>query len=166
MLVNHELEPIYNSNSKILILGSLPSIKSRSLGFYYMHPQNRFWPIMESLFSTSLPTIASKKVFLLNNNLALWDVIASCDITNSSDNSIKEVTPNNLNLIINNAPIKAIFCLGKTSYKLFFKYNNYPHIKVYLLPSPSSANATHHFNTLVQDYQLIKDLLTCQILPK
>ena len=108
--VKHEIPPIYNQNSKILILGSFPSVKSRESQFFYHHPQNRFWKVLSSVLDKDTPiTIDEKKDFLLDNNIALWDVIASCDIEGSSDSSIKNVVANDLNKIIDTCDIKQIF---------------------------------------------------------
>ena len=91
-MIFHPIPPVYNSESKILILGSFPSVKSREVGFFYGHKQNRFWKVLAEIFSDSIPeSIDEKKTFLLKNNIALWDVIASCDIEGSSDSSIKNV---------------------------------------------------------------------------
>ena len=115
--VKHEIPPIYNQNSKILILGSFPSVKSRESQFFYHHPQNRFWKVLSSVLDKDTPiTIDEKKDFLLDNNIALWDVIASCYIEGSSDSSIKNVVANDLNKIIDTCDIKQIFCNGGKSF--------------------------------------------------
>lgn len=154
----HNIDPIYNENSKILILGSMPSIISRDYKFFYAHPQNRFWKILEVLYNTKLDTIEMKKEFLLNNNIAIWDVIKSCDITGSSDSSIKNISVNNIEKILNNTNIKCIFCTGKTSYNLFNKNFNV-NIPVVCLPSPSSANAHYSLDKLIDEYKIIKNYL-------
>ena len=120
----HTIEPVYNEHSKILILGSFPSVKSREANFFYGHPQNRFWRVVSAVMGEECPkTIAEKKEFLLRNRIAVWDVIASCDIEGSSDSSIKNVTPNDLSKIYVKSEIKKIFTNGNTAYKLFLKYN-------------------------------------------
>lgn len=155
MKVTHTLEPIYNNDSKILILGSIPSIVSREKNFYYAHKTNRFWKILSVLFNEKLETNNEKKAFLLKNRIALWDVIKTCDIKNSSDSSIKDVTVNDINSIINNSNIKTIFCTGKKAYQLFKKYIH-TNIEVICLSSPSSANAKTKLEDLVNEYQIIK----------
>lgn len=154
----HNINPIYNENSQVLILGSMPSILSRKAQFFYVHSQNRFWKIMEILFNIALATNEDKEIFLLQNNIALWDVISSCEIKGSSDSSIKNIQINDLDKIINLGTIKAIFCTGKTSYKMFNKYFHYD-LPVICLPSPSSANAKYKIEDLVNAYQVIFEYL-------
>ena len=121
--VKHEIPPVYDKNSKILILGSFPSVKSRENQFFYHHPQNRFWKVLSGVVGCDIPvTIDDKKEFLLNNNIAVWDVIASCEIEGSSDSSIKNVVVNDLNKIIYTCDIKQIFCNGGKSFELYKKY--------------------------------------------
>lgn len=155
----HNIQPIYNEESKILILGSMPSVTSREKEFFYAHPQNRFWPVLETIFEVNLPTINAKKEFLLQEKIALWDTIKSCHINGSSDASIKDIEVNDIEMILNKAQIKAIFCTGKTSYNLFTKYFKV-NIPVYCLPSPSSANATYSLAKLVESYKIILTYLT------
>lgn len=160
MKVMHELKPIYNENSKILILGSMPSVLSRKNNFYYANPTNRFWQIMETIFSSNLNSNQEKIDFLYKNSIALWDVIASCEINGSSDSSIKNVKVNNINKIIKETNIKTIFVTGKTALKYYNKYI-YPKTKkeAIYLPSPSSANASFSLNKLVNNYQIILSFL-------
>ena len=123
--VQHEFPPVYDEKSRILILGSFPSVKSREQEFYYGHPQNRFWKLMKRIFdceNVSLDTIDEKKQFLLDNNIALWDVIKSCDIKGSSDSSIKNIEPNDLELIVNNSDVKKIILNGGKAYELYEKF--------------------------------------------
>ena len=151
--VIHPFDPIYNKESKILILGSVASEKSRQLGYPYANPQNRFWKIMKELFNEE---IIDYKKFLLKNNIALWDVIESCTITGSSDSSIKDVTPNDINSIIKNSNITKIFITGKTAYNLYNKYIlKDTNIEAIYLSSPSPANATKSLNDLVNEYKII-----------
>lgn len=159
MRVNHEFEPFYDSNSKILILGSIPSPKSRELGFYYMHPQNRFWPALSNIFNEQNPnTIEDKKQFLNRHNIALWDVLDSCEIDGASDSSIKNPIPNDINKIIKNSKIKRIYTTGMTAYKLYNKYIfKSIGIDAIYLPSTSSANAKMSFDALVHEYKKILD---------
>ena len=158
MKVYHTLSPIYDSNSKILILGSMPSVVSRANNFYYDHPSNRFWQILESLFSTKLLTHQDKKNFLLTKGIALWDVFKEAEIKGSSDASIKKYELNDLNLIIKNCNINAIFCTGKTAYSTLLKEYK-TNIPIYYLPSPSSANATFSLNKLIDEYKIILNYL-------
>lgn len=160
MRVYHELEPIYNESSKVLILGSLPSVKSREVGFYYAHPQNRFWRILESLFGVSLPDIDAKKKFLLSHRIALWDTVASCEISGSSDASIKNIEVNDLTELLQNSQIEFVFCTGRKAYDLYQKYMKpNTNIDAFLLPSPSAANAKCSLPSLVSSYQVILDCL-------
>ncbi len=152
----HPLKPIYNKYSKILILGSFPSSTSRKNNFYYAHKSNRFWKIFEVLFNINLKSNLQKKKFLLNNNIALWDVLHSCDIKNSRDSSIKNPIPNDIKTIINKSNIKYLFITGKTAYNLYNKYfKNDVNIKAVYLPSPSSANAKYTLDNLVKIYKKI-----------
>ena len=150
----HNIEPIYDSESKILILGSMPSLISRKKEFYYANPQNRFWKIIEELFSEKLNTTEEKIQFLHTHNIALWDVIESCDITSSKDSSIKNVKPNDINKIITSSKIEYIFTTGKTAYNLLKKHTA-TSIPIISLPSPSSANATYSLEKLTEEYKKI-----------
>lgn len=155
----HTIEPFYNKDSNILILGSFPSIKSREVGFYYSHPQNRFWKVLAKVFSEEEPmTISEKKELLTRNKIALFDVCAACDINASSDASIKNVVPNNLDEILNNSNIKVIFFDGKTAFNLYQKYfkNKYD-VKIFCLPSTSPANAKFSLDDLINDYQVLNE---------
>ena len=157
MLVKHPLKPIYNEFSKVLILGTMPSIISREKGFYYAHPKNRFWSVLESLFDE---VITDKEEFLLRKNIALWDVISSCEITSSIDTSIKNVKVNNINNLIKKTNIKCIFTTGRKAYELYNKYL-FPKtkIKAVCLLSTSPANAKSNLKILSQNYKVIKDYL-------
>jgi len=154
----HNIKPIYNKNSKILILGSMPSITSRETNFYYAHKSNRFWKVINILFNQNLISIEEKIKFLLDHNIAIWDTIKSCDITGSSDSSIKNIKVNNINKLIKETNIKHIFCTGKTSYNTFIKHIN-TNVPVTCLPSPSSANASLSLDDLVKEYKIIKEEL-------
>lgn len=158
MQVYHELPPIYDEYSKVLILGSMPSQKSREVGFYYAHKTNRFWHILEKLFYVNLNTIEEKKKFLLDNHIALWDVFAFCEINASSDASIKNYQLNDIDMILKHANIKAIFCTGKKSYDTLIK-NFKTNMPIIYLPSPSSANAAFSLETLVTKYKIILNYL-------
>lgn len=151
----HTIEPVFDENSKILVLGSFPSVKSREVNFFYGHPRNRFWKVVSSVIGEESPvTTEEKKAFLLRNNIAVWDVIKSCDIEGSSDSSIKNVTPNNLNVILEKADIKQIFANGNTAYKLFLKYNS--GMDAVKLPSTSPANAAFNLERLVESWSVLK----------
>ncbi len=156
-MVVHPIEPIYDKYSKILILGSFPSVKSREEGFFYGHKQNRFWKVVAKVFGEQEPkTIEEKKAFLIRNHIALWDVIKSCDIVGSSDSSISNVVPNDLSIILNTAGIKAIYVNGKTALKYFEKYTE-PMIKrpAICLPSTSPANAAWNMDRLLESWKCI-----------
>lgn len=154
----HNIKPLFDKNSQILILGSFPSVLSRQSSFFYGHPQNRFWKVLAEIFNSITPeTIPEKKNFLLKSNIALWDVIQSCDIIGSSDSSVKNAVANDLNIILNNCNIKTIFVNGKTAQNLYNKLI-YPQIKrpAILLPSTSPANAAYDLQRLVECWQIIK----------
>jgi len=146
----HNIPPVWDENSRILILGSFPSVKSRAGRFFYHHPQNRFWKVLSAVLEEPLPgTIEEKKAMLLRHRIALWDVIASCEITGSSDSSIRNVIPNDLSLI--RAPIAAIFCNGQTSHKLYQKYlQPATGQEATALPSTSPANAVRSQEQLTE----------------
>ena len=149
----HTIKPFYNKDSKILILGSFPSVKSREEGFYYAHPKNRFWPVLASIFKEE---IVDKKEFLKKHNIALFDVCASCEIKGSSDASIKEVKPNDLSQILKESKIKIIFLNGKTASNLYKKYMKNIELPTITLPSTSPANATVNLEKLINNYKIIK----------
>ena len=139
MKVVHPLKPIYNSESKVLILGSFPSIKSRENSFYYAHPKNRFWSTLEKVFKEDIVSSnQDREKFLLTHKIALFDVVYSCNITASSDSSIKDVIPNDIKKIVDNSNIEAIFTTGTKAYSLYNKYllKNVG-IEAIKLPSPS-----------------------------
>ena len=143
--------PVYDSTSDILILGSFPSVKSREANFFYGHPQNRFWKVISAVYDAPVPlTIEEKTEFLLKNHIALWDTIDSCDIIGSSDSSIKNVIPTDINMILKAAPIKAVFCNGAASHKLYMKHC-YPNtgVEAIKLPSTSPANAAFSLEKLI-----------------
>ena len=153
----HPIPPVFDSDSKILILGSFPSVKSREAGFFYGHPQNRFWKVNAAIFHEEVPkTIEEKKAFLLRNHIAVWDVIKSCDIEGSSDSSIRNVSVNDLNIILSAADIRAIYVNGKTAYKYYLQYTE-PLIQrpAVCLPSTSPANAAWNVERLVDAWKQI-----------
>lgn len=142
MLV-HPVEALFNENSKILILGTFPSVKSREAKFFYGHPQNRFWRVMARLCDAELPqTVEDKKNLILDNHFALWDVIHSCDVEGSADSSIKNVVPNDISVILKNSKVSRIFVNGKKAESLYKKYlEKETGITAVCLPSTSPANA-------------------------
>ena len=162
MRVHHMIGPIYDKESKVLILGTFPSVKSREVNFYYANPKNRFWKTMERVFDTDIgDSIQDKKKFLFDNHIALFDVIKECDINLSSDNSIKNVIPNDLTSIIKKSKIKAIFTTGRKAYDLYNKlcYKD-TLIKAIYLPSTSPLNCPQGIeDKLYNEYKKIKDYI-------
>lgn len=147
----HPFPAFFQKDSRILILGSFPSIKSREENFFYGHPQNRFWKVLANIFNENLPSSKEEKIELLKRNkIALWDVIHSCVITGSSDSSIQDVVPNDLTAILFNSPIEKIFCNGATSHKYFRKFQEKTlKREAILLPSTSPANAAYSLEKLI-----------------
>lgn len=159
-MLTHPFPPLYNKDSRILILGSFPSVKSREQMFFYGHPQNRFWKVISSVFECNVPhTIEEKKQLLFEHGIALWDVIASCEITGSSDSSIRNVKVNDLSKIFKEADIRQIFVNGKTAEKYFKKYTK-AQIKrdAVCLPSTSPANAAWSVERLVEEWKVLKSI--------
>lgn len=154
-MIVHPIRPIYNESSEILILGSFPSVKSREEGFFYGHPQNRFWRVMARICNAPVPTnIDEKTSLILDNHFALWDVIHSCEITGSADSTIKNVYPNDLTEILEKANIKKIFVNGKKAESLYKKYiEKQIGIKAVCLPSTSPANASWNEDRLYACWQ-------------
>ena len=156
-MIVHPIPPLFNAESEVLILGSFPSVKSRESAFFYGHPQNRFWAVIAEIFSTEKPvTVEEKKELILSNKLALWDVIAQCEIEGSADSTITDVTANDLSVILENSNVKRIFVNGKTAEKYYNKYT-YPKtgIKAVCLPSTSPANAAWSVEKLVEKWKII-----------
>lgn len=174
--VSHPIPPVWNSESRILILGTMPSPKSRQAGFYYMHPQNRFWSVLaevfneELVFANSMPTvttmpdiltaITARRDFLLRHHLAMWDVLASCQIEGAADSSIKNAVPNDFTQIFENSNIHHVFCTGKTAFTLWKKYcaalyEEHFNQTVHCLPSTSPANAQWSKERLIEEYKII-----------
>ena len=151
----HNITPVFDEKSKILILGSFPSVKSREEKFFYAHPQNRFWKVISFLTNETFPkTIDEKKSLLLKYNIALWDVIKKCDIVGSSDSSIENVVINDFSVIFNKANINKIFANGDKAYKLFRKYYS-KDFEIIKLPSTSPANAQYSFERLCEEWEMI-----------
>lgn len=141
--VTHPFDPVYDADSRLLILGSFPSVRSREEGFYYGHPRNRFWPMLAAIFNEDTPAdIAARKALVLRHHLALWDVITSCDITGSSDASVRNAVPADVRRIIEAAPIRAVIANGALAGKLYARYlQPVTGIEALVLPSTSPANA-------------------------
>lgn len=156
----HPIEPLFCEASEILILGSFPSVQSRNDGFFYAHPQNRFWRTLSCVFQESVPqTVAEKKHLILSNRLALWDVIASCEIVGSSDSSIATVEPTDLSRILHAAPIRKIFVNGKTAERFYRQYQlKDTGIEAVCLPSTSSANAAWSQERLTERWSILRSL--------
>ena len=157
--ITHPLEPVYNENSKILILGTFPSPKSREYGFYYSHPQNRFWKTVAQVLGAECPiTIESKKDLLYTHGIALWDVLASCSITGADDSSIKNAVVNDFTLLFATANIRAVFTTGRKATSLFKFHcqDKYGYTPIYL-PSTSPANCRLTQQELVLAYKCILD---------
>ncbi len=150
--VKHPFPPLYDENSQILILGSFPSVKSREVKFFYGHPQNRFWKVVADVFDEKIPeTIEDKKSLILKNHLALWDVISECEITGSSDASIKNAKANDISKILKDSSIKKIIVNGKTAERLYIKYiEPITGIKAVVMPSTSPANAAWSLDRLIE----------------
>ena len=163
--MNHPIPPVFDSNSEILILGSFPSVKSRETAFFYGHPQNRFWKVISSVMEDDEPqTVEEKKAFLIRNHIALWDVIGSCDIEGSSDSSIRNVTVNDLDIILGTADIKAVYVNGKTALKYYQRYTlPLTGRTAVCLPSTSPANAAWSTARLIEAWGIIRRDLSDKI---
>ena len=157
LFLKHTFEPVFNKDSKVLILGSFPSVKSRENNFYYGHPQNRFWKVLAQIFEVEVPqSIEEKKTFLLEHNIAVWDVIESCTIIGSSDSSIKDVVVNDFSKVLENSSVERIYVNGGKAYELYHRYaekqTGIPAIK---LPSTSPANAAWNLDRLCSEWKKI-----------
>lgn len=153
----HSFEPVYDKASEILILGTLPSVKSRENNFYYGHKQNRFWKVLATLLKEPVPdTIEEKKAMLLARRIALWDVIQSCDIKGSSDSSIKNVQPTDIGMILEKTDITRIYANGNKAGQLYKRYQ-FPvtGIEAMVLPSTSPANAAWSLERLCKAWHVI-----------
>lgn len=158
--LTHTFDPVFDKDSKILILGSFPSVKSRENNFYYGHPQNRFWKVLAKIYEVDVPqTIEEKKSFLLGHHVAVWDVIESCTIIGSSDTSIKDVVVNDFSKVLENSSIAHIFVNGGKAYELYHKYAEAKTgIKAIKLPSTSPANAAWSLDRLCEVWKVIKEI--------
>ena len=157
--IEHPFGPLYDQNSRVLILGSFPSVKSREQNFYYGHPQNRFWKVIAAVFGCPVPqTIEEKKSLILSNRLALWDSIASCEITGSSDASIRNAKANDISIILENSKIERIYCNGRKSHELYRKYiEAQTGREAACLPSTSPANAQWSLEKLINAWSVIAE---------
>ena len=152
-VVEHTLEPFVFKEARVLILGSMPSPKSREVGFYYGHPQNRFWRVLSEIFSQDVPkTVEEKKRFLLDNKIALWDVLCCCQIDGAKDSSIKDVKLNDIRSAIIGTDIVQIFTTGKVAHDLLLKHGG---VESICLPSASPANCSCSIEVLIEKYKQI-----------
>ena len=154
-LIEHSIDPIFDARSRLLMLGTMPSPKSREQGFFYGHPQNRFWKVIAAVFSAPVPkSIPEKRAFLLEHRIALWDVLASCEIAGASDASIRNPKPNDLRSILDRAPIERIFCTGAKAAQLYRRLcEPTTGIPCLQLPSTSPANAAMRLDDLIEVYR-------------
>lgn len=161
-MISTDFEPVFDKTSKILILGTFPSVKSRESHFYYGHPQNRFWKVLASLFQCEVPiSIEEKKKMLLKHKVALWDVVESCDIVGSSDSSIRNVVPADLERIFSGCDIRQVFANGNTAKKLYERYHKEKYGRAILgLPSTSPANAAYNIERLCEYWREILEYLS------
>ena len=154
----HSIAPTYDAHSRVLVLGSFPSPKSREGQFNYGHPQNRFWRVLSQLAMEPLPdTNDQKRAFCLRHGIALWDVIAECDIEGASDTSIRNPRPNRLSLVTKAAPIQAVFCTGAKAHQLSRRLGCEEEcgLPAFRLPSTSPANAACKMDQLLEAYAAI-----------
>lgn len=155
--VQHPLPPVFDERSRVLILGTMPSPKSRETGFYYNHPQNRFWPVMAALFSAPVPqTNEEKEQLVRDHGIALWDVLAECSIEGAADGTIADIVPNDIARILGQAPIQAVFCTGAKATELYRRHceaaTGMPCMR---LSSTSPANAGTSLGQLIEEYRQI-----------
>lgn len=158
--VEHPLVPVVDARSRVLVLGTMPSPVSRAEGFYYAHPQNRFWRVLAKLFSASVPQgAAARAEFALAHGIALWDVLASCQIEGASDASISDAVPNDLGIVLAQAPIERVFTTGRKAHEFYRRFDEprFPQLAVTPLPSTSAANARMGLEDLVLAYAPLKD---------
>ena len=157
--VVHPLAPVFDAQSKILLLGTMPSPKSRETGFYYGHPQNQFWNVLAAVFACDVPrSIPEKLDFLHTRHIALWDVLYSCDIQGAEDASIRNPVVNDIRGLLSKAPIRQIFTTGKKAAALYMRYC-YPDTQrsAIYLPSTSAANRGRFpLSKLVEEYSILR----------
>lgn len=160
--LHHGIAPVFDANSRVLILGTFPSPKSREVGFFYGHPQNRMWKVLAAVLGEErVPeTVEERTAFLLQYRIAMWDTIASCTIEGASDASIRDVVPNDLSRILSVAPIHAVFTTGAKATQLYERYQlPLTGIPAHRLPSTSAANASWSFERLVEAYAVVREAL-------
>lgn len=159
--MKHTIDPVYNEQSQILILGSFPSVKSREQQFFYGHKQNRFWKVLAGVLGCDVPqSVEEKKAMLLLHHIAVWDVIQSCEIEGSSDASIRDVVPNDLTRILNTTDIRTIYTNGGKAHELYGKYiEPVNKIAAQKLPSTSPANAGYSLERLLAAWSVIRENL-------
>lgn len=158
-LVTHNFDPLFAPDSRVLILGSIPSPKSRAQRFFYGHPQNRFWPVLAAVFGEDAPqTVEEKRALALRHHVAMWDTLASCEIRGASDTSIRNPVANDLPWLIAQTEVRAVFCTGATSYKYYCRLcRDKTGIDAVCLPSTSPANAAWSRERLIEAYRVIAD---------
>ena len=157
-IISHPLAPVWDEHSRVLILGTMPSPKSREAGFYYGHPRNRFWPVLAAVFGEEIPMgTADRSAFCLRHHIALWDVLASCRIQGASDSSIRQAVANPIGELLKKVPIEAVFTTGQKAFSLYQKLC-LPEtgIPAVCLPSTSPANCAMSLEQLIKAYQVIK----------
>lgn len=159
--VTHVFAPVYNEKSAVLVLGTMPSPASRAQGFYYSHPQNRFWPVMAALFGEPQPQTPEEKTdFALRHRIALWDTLAACDIEGAGDASIRRPEPNDLSRIFYTANIRAVFTTGAAAHGFYQKFHAGSYAAPeFRLPSTSPANAKIPLAGLIESYKKIMEYL-------
>lgn len=159
-MIEHPIAPVYNEKSRVLILGSFPSVRSREVGFFYGHPQNRFWPLMAALFDEKpFADISAKRAFLLAHGIALWDSAGRCEIRGSSDASLREIEPTDLSPLFAAAKIGRVFCNGRASFEIYRKFQELRFGPAVLLPSTSPANAAWSLPRLEEAWKVVQEAL-------
>ncbi len=158
----HPFPPVFDENSRMLLLGSFPSPASREKGFFYLHPQNRFWPVLSAVLEAPLPqNNEERRELLLSRRIALWDVLAACDISGADDSSIRNAVPNDLSPIFSAADIRAVFTTGQAAFRLYKRFQQpKTNIPAVSLPSTSPANAKMRLDDLVAAYKAILPYLS------
>ena len=159
--VRHTFGPLYDAHSRVLVLGSIPSPRSRAVNFYYGHPQNRFWPVLAAVLGEPRPeTVEEKRALALAHGVALWDTLASCEIRGASDAAIRNPEPNDIAALLAKTQIHAVFCTGAVSYRLYTRLcEPQTGIAAKKLPSTSPANAAWSFEKLLCAYRVIAEAL-------
>lgn len=159
--VTHEFPPVFDENSRILMLGTMPSPRSREVGFYYGHPRNRFWKVVADVCGEELPQTKEEKIaFALRNRIAVWDVLARCEIKGADDSSIRSPIPNDMNVILKQADIRAVFTTGTKAAQLYKRYcYKETNIQAICLPSTSPANCRVSYEELYEAYSVIREYL-------